>query len=220
MKLLILLLISVSGFSQTRFYQNTDQIPGNTPTVNAAWNNVSGNVIRMMKPVKDGSTVAEKTSGTTGAVAIRKVLLRQFISEPLAAQTFTSQTITGQMRWRISNATGNTGQVFAYFRILNPNGSVATEIGTMTSTDLTVTSTNRTFIALTFTQVITAGQRLCVDVGWNYSVGTTTTIQSSGVSGSGSGTDLPVNNTTTSANNAWFEISQTVIFQKPYKFFF
>ncbi|MBK6633306.1 MAG: hypothetical protein IPG38_02390 [Chitinophagaceae bacterium] len=154
-----------------------------------------------------------KTTAAAGAAAVRKILLDQWVSEPLLAQTITG-TFTGQVRFDISSTTSTTGQGFVYLRIINPDGSIATEVGTATTTNLSTTLTNRTLIALNVgTLNITAGQRICVDLGWNYSFGTNTTRTCIMSRGSSSGTDLPVNNTTTTANSPWFQFSQTLLFE-------
>ncbi len=219
-KLLIILLFPVFVNAQTKLYLNLTAVPGNTPAVNAAWNVTTGNVVRMALPGKDGSTIASTTSGNTGAAAVRKILIKQYITQPLAAQTFTSKTLTGQIRFNMSSVSSRTGEGFVYFRILNPNGTVKTEVGTLTTSALTTTLTNRTLITLTFTQTILAGERFCFDIGWNYSTGSNTATNAVASFGSSSATDLAVDNTTTTANNPFVQFNQTVVFQKPYKHFF
>lgn len=218
--IIIFLVITIGCKSQTTFYLSASLVPGPSPAFQAAWNVTTGGARRMMKPVKDASTIASVTSGQTGAAAVRKVLIRQFVSEPLAAQTLNG-TLTGQIRFNMSSVTSVTGQGFVYFRIINADGTVASEVGTMTTTDLTTTLTNRTLIALTLSSVaVTAGQRFAIDVGWNFATGSTTTITATGSFGSSSATDLAVDNTTTTANNPFIKFSQTIIFQNPSRGFF
>lgn len=203
-------------FSQTRFYLNLGTPAAVSPAYNAGWNVTTGAARFEMSTTRDGSAIASKTTGNSGGAAVRRCLLDQWVSAPLAAQTITG-TFTGQVRFSQNNATlPNVGQGFVYLRIVNADGSIATEVGTATTTNLTTALTNRTLIALNVgTLNITAGQRICVDLGWNYSAGVTATINSTISRGSSSGTDLIVNNTTTTANNPWFQFSQTLLFQPP-----
>jgi hypothetical protein len=195
--------------AQTRFYLNTATAAPLTPAYNTGWNVTTGASRYVMSTFKDGSAIATRTTSNSGAVAVRKCLADQWISDPLAAQTITGN-FTGQVRFQQSSATAIlVGQGFLYLRIINADGSIATEVGTATTTDLNTVLTNRTLISLNVgTLNITAGQRICVDLGWNYSLGVSNSMNGTISKGSASGTDLAVNNTTTTANNSWFEFSQ------------
>jgi len=203
-------------FSQTRFYLNLNTTSTVAPAFNPGWNVVSGATRYIMSPVKDGSTLTTKATGTSAAAAVRKCLLDQWVSAPLAAQTITG-TFTGQMRFSQSTVTGVTGQGFLYLRIVNPDGSIASEVGSGNTTNLVTAITNRTitFSVGSLNIPITAGQMIAVDLGWNYSAGASTTPNASISRGSSSGTDLAVDNTTTTANNPWVQFSQTLLFQPP-----
>ncbi len=206
------LLFHTAAFSQTRFYLNLNTASTVTPAFNAGWNVTTGASRFVMSTGKDGSAIASKTTGNSGAAAVRKCLLDQWISEPLITQTVTG-TFTGQIRFQQSSTTLVTGQGFIYVRVINSDGSIATEVGSATTTNLTTTLTNRTLISLNVgTLNIIAGQRICVEVGWNYSAGTATNVNCIISRGSSSATDLPVNNTTTTANTPWVEFSQTLVF--------
>jgi hypothetical protein len=174
----------------------------------------------MANPIKDGSTIASTTSGNTGAAAVRNLLLKQFITPPLAAQIFTTKALTGQIRENMSSVSSRTGTLVIYFRKIAPNGTI-TEIGNTTSTtNLSTTLTNKTLTSLTFTVTINTGDRFVWDVGWRYLTGTNTATNGTGSFGSSSATDLTASGTETTANNPWLSINQTVVFQKPYKMFF
>jgi hypothetical protein len=212
---LSILLFHLFAFSQTRFYLNLNTAAAVSPAFNAGWNVTTGANRYQMATNRDGSAFTSKTTGNSGAAAVRKCLLDQWVSDPLIAQTITG-TFTGQVRFQQSSTSSTTGQGFIYLRIINSDGTIATEVGSATTTNLTTTLTNRTLIALNVgTLNITAGQRICVDLGWNYSVGTNTTRNCTISRGSSSGTNLPVNNTTTVANTPWFQFSQTLFFQPP-----
>ncbi|MBK5270283.1 MAG: hypothetical protein JJE22_04640, partial [Bacteroidia bacterium] len=169
-----------------------------------------------MSTSKDGSTIASRTSSTVGATGNRYVLIDQFISEPLQAQTITG-TFTGQVRLNVNSTTSTTALGFVFVRIISNDGtSIVTEVGSATTTPLSTTLSNRTLISLNVgTLNITAGQRICVDLGWRRSVGTSTTRTGTASRGSSSGTDLPVDNSTTAVNNPWFQFSQNLVFLPP-----
>lgn len=211
-KIFIILLIPVCLQAQTRFYLNTN-VPAVTATLNGNWNVTSGNVVALMSDYVDKTGLGTVTSGQVGAAAVRKVLIKQFISLPLIAQTLNG-TLTGQLRMFMNSVSSRTGQGFVYFRILHTDASI-TEIGTLTTTNLVAaTATNRTFIALTLSSVaIVAGDRFVIDIGWNYATGTVTTTTGSGTFTSSAATDLPVDNTTTTVGRPWFEFSQAIKFQ-------
>ncbi len=197
----------------TRFYL-TQRVPIYTPTVNAGWNVTTGNAVWMMIRYINGDAATQPASGVTGAAAVRKLLIRQFVSQPLLPQTMNG-TVTGQIRMSMSSVVSRTGQGFVYFRILNGDGTVSSEVGTLTTTDLTAGGTvNRTLIALTLSSLsITAGQRFCFDVGWNYATGVNTATTASMDIRTAANNDLPVDNTSTAGSKPWIEFSQTVIFQ-------
>lgn len=221
-KIFTILLIFVVSFSysQTTIYLNIGNIYQSTVSFNAGWNVTTGAKRYYMAAQKDGSTIASKTSGQVGASAVRKCLIDQFITAPLAAQTITG-TLDGQIRFNQSSTSSTTGQGFVYLRVINADNSVATEVGSLTTTNLTTTLTNRTLVQLNVgTLNITAGQRLCVDIGFNESVGTNTTRTGTTSRGSSAATNLAVDNTTTTANTPWIKFSQTLIFLSNPKHFF
>jgi len=215
----IILLLPMYVSSQTTLYLNINNIYQSTVSFNAGWNVTSGAVRYYMEGHKDNSTIGSHTSGQVGAAAVRKVLIDQWVSAPLATQTVTG-TLDGQIRFNCNSVTSTTWQGFVYLRVINSDNTVATEVGTLTTTNLTTTLTNRTLIQLNVgTLSITAGQRFCIDVGANESVGSTTTRTATCSRGSSSATDLAVDNTTTTANNPFIKFSQTLVFLPNGKFF-
>lgn len=211
--LVILIVFPLTIQAQTRFCLTQATSP-KTPAANAAWNVTTGNAVVTLIPYLIGEAGTSITSGNTGAAAVRKLLIRQYVSAPLIAQTING-TVTGQIRYNMNAVASRSGEGFVYFRVLNADGTVASEVGTLTTSALTTTLTNRTLISLTLTSVnVPAGGRLCFDVGWNYSTGVnTTTTGTIAVRTVGPSTFLPVDNTTTTASTPWIEFSQTIFFQ-------
>ncbi|MBK8494012.1 MAG: hypothetical protein IPL50_02670 [Chitinophagaceae bacterium] len=137
------LLLNNLAFSQTRFYLNLGTPAAVSPAFNAGWHVTTGANRYEMNTIKDGSAITSKTTAAAGAAAVRRILLDQWVSEPLLAQTITG-TFTGQVRFDISSTSSTTGQGFVYLRIINADGTIATEVGTATTTNLSTTLTNRT----------------------------------------------------------------------------
>lgn len=212
-QLLILLLSAGSLTAQTRLYLNLKAFSSGTPAFNAGWNVTSGAARFVLDTYRDATTIASKTSGQTGAASPRKMLVDQFITPPLAAQTING-TLDGQIRENQSSVSSTTMQGFVYVRLIGTDYSIVSEIGTMTTTNTTTTLTNRTQIQLSGLNVtVTAGQRIAVDIGGNFSSGTNTTRTFTASRGSSSTTDLPADNTTTTANTPWFQFSQNLKWQ-------
>lgn len=204
----------------TRLYWS-QTVPPYTPAVNAGWNVTTGYITGMLYTNVGNETVLNQISGQTGAAAVRKILVFQMITQPLQEQTING-TLTGQTRFSMSSVTSRTGEGWVYLRVLNRDGTVASDVGTLTTTALTTALTNRTLISLTITSLsITEGQRLCVEIGWNYSTGSNTaTTATINMRDNRGNVDYPVDNTNTSQNNSWIEFSQTLLFQSRSQGFF
>lgn len=216
-KLLTILFILSFAFcqAQTRLYLNLNTAAAVSPTFNASWNVTSGASRYQLEIKKDGSTIASKTSGAAAVAAVRKLLIDQFVTRPLKAQTIASgSTLAMQARFNQSSTSSTTGQGFVYIRVCNSSGTITQDIGSASTTNLTTTLTNRT-ISYTFGSNITIndGDYFVFEFGWNYSVGTNTTRTGTMSRGSSNGTDLPVNNTATTANDPWIEFSQSLVFK-------
>jgi len=216
---LLLFLLPCITFSQTTFYLNTGTPSSVTPTISTNWNVSTGYSSFLMSPAKDASTTTNVATASPGGAFPKKVLLDQWVSDPLAAQTIAAgTTLTGQSMFKVSNTTGGTtGMGSIYLRIINTNGSLASEVLVNTTTFNSTTSTNRSF---SYTVpaggiVITAGQMICIELGWTFTAGTNTTRTASITEGSSIGTDLPVNNTSTTLADPWFKFAQTLVFLAP-----
>jgi hypothetical protein len=197
--------------------------PITTTTVKGEWNITSGYEPLMLRTDYTIITNSPISSAVSGAVAPLKLLISQFITPPLTRQTLNG-TLTGQAKMKISAATTNIGQGFIYVRLINPNGTVAQELGTLTTTDLvrgSATVTNRTFLPLTLTGVaITGGQRIAIELGWNFSAGTATGITGQYVrQNNRATTDLPIDDISTDNLNPWFQFSQSLRLQTQNIFF-
>jgi hypothetical protein len=220
------IIIAISFFICLNSQSQTVEYPARTVTApitftpNAAWNTTAVNTFVMMYESKtffaQNVTNATITSDQVGAAAPRKSLMQTYVSRPMVAQTIPNgTTFSLQMRIAISSTSSTTGQGQIYVRLCNEDGTNVREIGNAQSTNLVTTITNRT-ITVTAAGNITVndGDRLVIEIGGNESVGSVTSRTFSMSSALGPTTsDLPVDNTTTTANNPTFTISVTLLFR-------
>lgn len=216
MKLLIILLFPVFASAQTKYYLGTNTTSSLPLAYDGSWEVTGGAASLMAYDFKDASAIATFTSNNTGAAAVRDLLIRAFTTVPLAAQTIaTSSVISAQIRGNMSSVSSRTGRGKILIKVLNADGSVNATAATVTTTNYTATLTNRTYsFTLVSGVTIPAGGRLCFEIGWEYLTGTNTATNGSNSFGSSSATDLAVDNTTTTANNGFINISVTVVKQK------
>lgn len=204
----------------TRLYFDRLVTSAYSPTVHANWNVTTGNtyVALLFGKVFTASS-GTLTSGVTGAAAVRELLIQTMITPVLAAQTIASgSTISAQVKTNMSSTSSRTGAGKVYIRLMNEDGTIASEIGNAVTTNLTATNTNRTYsLTLGGNVTVTGGQRIVFEFGWRYLTGSDTATTGSINSLTGpAATDLPVDNTTTTANNPWIEFSQTLIVASGY----
>jgi hypothetical protein len=213
-------LICIHGQSQTVEYFDRSVTAPITFTPNAAWNVTAVNVFTMMYESRtffaQNISNASITTDQVGAAAPRKCLAFTGVSRPMVAQTIPSgTTFSLQMRSSIVSTSSTTGQVQIYVRVCNEDGTNLREIGNAVSTNLTTTLQNRTVTVTAGSNItINDGDRLVIEIGGNESAGSTTTRTFTVASSLGPATsDLPVDNTTTTANNPIFTISVTLNFR-------
>lgn len=162
------------------------------------------------------------------ATALDSIVVGQWVSGPLAAQIIVGATVKGQIRCNEVNAADNATLAFALY-VVSSNGDTLRGIlvntsasdGTARPPEMALTTlTNRqlqnsaeaTSISLA-TLVCFSGDRLVFEAGFRENTTTDRNILLN--FGDNSGTDLAEDNTTTTANNPWFEISQTLVFETP-----
>jgi hypothetical protein len=167
--------------------------------------------------------MANKDVYALSGSAAETICNRQFVSEMLSAQTI-SGTIKGQIRCYESNV-GVNATTAVHIRVCNEDGSIirgtvlpiSASDATTTPPEFSTTLTNRRFqdagelFAIVLTGLaVQERDRLIIELGFR-EVGTTTTRYMRHSYGDNSGTDLPENNTTTTANNPWIEFNNTIL---------
>jgi hypothetical protein len=154
------------------------------------------------------------------------VLMRQYVSAPLAAQTI-SGSVTGQFKTRHTTTAGTSHLRISFsirivsnddttFRTPSPTGIVISTSNGMPVTTLTNRSLqNGTITTITLTNcTVQAGDRLVFEIGYNNADDVTINSATGEIEfGDSSATNLPVDVTTTAADNGWIEFNSGLLFQ-------
>lgn len=203
----------------TRFYFPATEAAAITPTQDAGWQYVSEFVRRRLAHVKGTSAITIGTQigpWTSNDFALD----RQYISDPMnAGITFTSgsTSMSGQLMTREYATADNVNTIRWGVRVLSEDGSTVRatirSIAQSTNAEMINNATHRNFsinfstCSASYTTV--AGDRLCIEIGYQDSVGTTP--EASAKWGENA-TDLPVNLTQTTDGAGWIEFSNTITF--------
>lgn len=209
----VLLANMASETSVNRIYLPSTGAAAVSPAFGGGWGRTAEADRVAAVTTKISSSMTDKYVASPGGFTYA-VLGRQYVSGSLAAQTI-SGTVKSQVRAGDSDFEDHLRLLI---RVCSSDGSTFT--GTLlalgdygTGAVLTSTKKNRAFAssgtALT-SLAVNAGDRLVLE----YGVYTGTLANGSNLNfGDNSGTDLPEDNTTTTANNPWIEFSQALIFQ-------
>lgn len=221
--------ISETLIVPTRIYLPSGTVPiepSTNPAFDAAWNSTGAAVRR--KPVTDGrkkGTAAASVQVTSAATNPEKILLAQYVSGPLRAQTI-SGNVSGQIRALESNAAFN-GTLQIGIRVFSADGAtVRATLLAVGGTTTTATTPPEFATALTNRRFLTSGDvtplpltsytcvegdRLVIEIGVaDKDAGTARTAS---LSFGDNTVDLTVDDTTTTANDPWVEFDTTIQFQ-------
>lgn len=208
----------------TRWYFPFTGAAAVSPTFGASWG-VTTNAIRRALVTTRINSAVTAVAGVADA-ATGGQLLYQGVSAPLAAQT-----LTGSFKGQVFGVGvgGAPGSLAVRVAKCSNDGSTVTEIkafttssqsGTGAPPDINTTAQNRRFeegnddFVLNFTDIaISDGERLILEVG--YQDNSTNVSRSINLYfGDDSGTDLPEDETTTTATyNPWLEFTHDFTFQ-------
>lgn len=204
-------LLQVLG-ARTRFYLPSTGAAAVSPAFDAAWEE-TGNADRLkMATTKIASAMTDKS--ITTLITAGDALCRQYVSDGLAAQTINSYV---KLYARTSETLGTVDALSRIvLKVVSSDGS--TVRGTLlsfgdfsTGTEWNTSLRNKTFADgdTPSSVVAQAGDRLVLEIGFNHAA----VISSAAINfGDNSSTDLLENETSTSADNPWLEIGQTLTF--------
>lgn len=207
----------------TRFYlPHLGSAPAVTPAFSAGWDATGTAVREKLVTAKTNTTLTNILTAGPGASG-KNVLVKQYVSSALAAQTISGGTLLGQIKANESASANNYGvQVRAY--IYRPGTSAivgdlisldAYTPGAATPPEFSTTSTNRRMPQTNATGNVSsvtaqANDVLVVEIG--YKTGSTSTGNGNLKFGDNQASDMPVDETTTTDGNPWVESSQVISF--------
>lgn len=199
--------------ARTRFYFPSTGAGAVSPAFDAGWEDVS--IVTRLKTVTTKIASAMTTVAFSDLLATDEdILFRQWVSDPLVAQTIIGQTLTMQMRAIETLATNNMFVTWVVKVVSNDGGTVRGTLVAITRDNVEVdaaTLTNRSLVLATNALAILDGDRLVFEIGTG---GVATVSHDSSLRiGDADATDLPVNDTTTTDNSPWLEFQQVLVFQ-------
>ena len=191
-----------------------------TPTPDAAWEDTSI-LARAMTSTAVISDAMATVSFSDADETNKDILFRQWISEPLTAgQTITgSQALKAQVRGS-ERLSGNNLFLTLGIRVIAANGTTVQKVvlaPTRDDVELTsplATLTNRQFTATSAATNYTTveGDRLCIELGTGGDPITANPHDSALRLGDAAAVDLAENNTATTDDNPWAQLTDTLTF--------
>jgi len=207
----------------TRFYLPSSGDPPVTPAF-MAWNKTSQAVRRAMLTIKSGTAMTSSGNITLQAgTSPNFILIYQFVSAPLAAQTISgnvSGVIIAKQNSDLNDATlalgikvvTNDGQTLRGTLLgITADDSLVSELTSGTPSQRQFrNSTEQTAIPLSEV-VVQSGDRLVVEIGFR-ELRDSTTSYVTAYTGDNAASDLTQSDSGTVQNNPWIEFSQTLSF--------
>ena len=189
-----------------------------TPTPDAAWEDTSI-LARAMTSTAVISDPMATVSFTDADETNKDILFRQWISEPLTAgQTITgSQALKAQVRGKEGGG-GNNLFLTLGIRVIAANGTTVQKVVLAPTRDdvelATATLTNRQFTATSAATNYTTvtGDRLCIELGTGGDPLTANNHNSDLRLGDAAASDLAENDTSTTDDNPWVQLTDTLTF--------
>lgn len=203
----------------TRFYFPSSGAAGASPAFASGWEQ-TGSAIRRPATTTRGASAFTTRQVSESSGAELDVLLAQYVSAPLAAQTI-GGTLKGQF---IAFESVSSADMRAQLVVKIVSNDGATLRGTLLDFDVftlffefDTLNQNRKFPRLSpaFLANLTVqdGDRLVFELGYRAHNTTTSTRSGAVEIGDSAGTDLPENETETAQYNPWIEFSQSLAFQ-------
>ncbi len=205
----------------TRFYLPTTGNAAVSPAFDAAWGVTAGADTLTLSSSRSGSAFATKTTAES-TTSVVDVLSRQYISEPLVAQTI-SGTVKAIIRASENTSTADA-RAQVVIRVVNGRGDVvrgtllAASAASLAS-EFGASLQDRKFPlawsgsgASVSSVAAQTGDRLVVEIGWRAHNTASTSRSASFEYGDAAGSDLPEDETGTSQLCPWVELSATLAF--------
>lgn len=207
----------------TRLYLPSSGAAPVSPAFDGAWEETTSADRLLAVTARSGTPMASKThTQTTSTTSNRDHLLRQYVSAVLEAGQSISGTCKGILRVQES-ATGQNAMANVIARLWNGSSFLTLYAGTAATTiqnEFATSLTNRRFPlawagagqAIT-TQTARENDRIVLEFGFRSVETSATAFVGTGSFGDSAGTDCAEDETSTAANNPWFEFSADLRFR-------
>jgi hypothetical protein len=200
----------------TRFYLPSTGAAAVNPAFGGWDESGSADRVRCVTSKSATAMVDKTVAKGTGAT---RALVRQYVSDPIAAQTITSGTVKGQVRALESAANDNLDLVPLLIRVCSNDGSTFRSPAIIALGDyaaaleFATTLTNRRIADGDSTSEVVAqdGDRIVIEIGIKNSA-SGSSVSGTLNFGDDSATDLAEDTSTTTANNPWIELSTDIVF--------
>ena len=197
----------------TRFYLPSTGAAAVSPAYSSGWEDTSI-ASRLKCVVAKISSAMATVSFLDNDATDKDILFRQWVSDPIAAQTIAAQTVKIQVRGQEAGEARNMFLAWA-IKVMSNDGTV--ERGVLvalqrdaTELDSTPTLTNRGDSATSTQVVALVGDRIVIEIGGGGDPGLASDHDSDLSVGDDNVSDLPENDTTTTANNPWVEFANAL----------
>ncbi len=200
----------------TRFYLPTSGSAAVSPAYDSAWDDTS-HVYGRLKGIvtKIGSSFLPRAITGDSDATDKDYLILQYVSDPIAAQTITAQTIKWQMKGAEDGSANNLYNTIC-IRVVSNDGSTfrTPDLLSLTRDDveLTTSETNRQFYATSSEVEASANDRIVIELGLGGDPTPSGDHNGHLRAGDNYGTDLPENDTETLDYCSWVEFANDVSF--------
>lgn len=203
----------------TRWYFPSTGDAAISPAVDAAWEVEGGgtgtafarNKLVTTKIASAMTTLTINDSNTDD----QDIVMRQYVSDPIAAQTIAAQAIELQMRVSETSASNNMFLTLGIRVVSNDGTSVRGTILAVTrdNTEAATSLTNRRLTATSTEVIAQGGDRLVVEIGMGGNPLLATDQHDSSLRiGDADAADLPEDDTDTTDKNPWLEFPNNISF--------
>lgn len=200
----------------TRLYLPSSGAAGAAPAF-GAWDETDGAVRLRCVTARKGTTQASKSASKANTAGTRQLLL-QYVSDPIAAQTIPAGIAKGVLRVRESGTLDNIDRVSCRIAVVSGDGSAVRgeilPLGDYGPKNEWSTSAQARLVAngvATQGVVAQSGDRIVIEIGFK-NTESGYSITGIGYFGDGAASDLPENETATTADNPWVELSADIDF--------
>ena len=199
----------------TRFYLPYTGAADESPGYHADWDDTTIAARLKCVTTKIGSSMTEVVFGDDNDYTDKNILYRQYVSDPITAQTISVQTIKYQIR-ASEDAAQNNMYTAIGIRVVENDGSSETGVVLAVehdNTELSTTMTNRQHTATTSEIEANENDRIVIEIGQSGNPNSQHDHAGEMSIGDDSGTDLPENSTETNPYNPWVEfVTDTIEF--------